>query len=224
MPKHGGHTIDQLVRRHIDALNHISTTCNSTVGIFSEGLGCYATFYLALAGGPAKSIICSNGPAILTEMKFQRAIFEGGEGAAGRRKKLLPAIRLLAKFFPWMKLRISTYLDFKELVDVNEGNREIEAPIVRSFDPDPDFDKRYPLSAIISLVSTTPPKPLSELRIPTMFLVPVRGFFPSYFRDLFSRLPDIEKRLVEVDSGVFWMLSHPNGAARMACDWFDETL
>ena len=76
----------------------------------------------------------------------------------------------------------------------------------------------------MSLVSTRPPKPLSELRIPTMFLVPVRGFFPSHLKDLFTQLPAIEKRLVEVDGGVFWMLSHPNNAAKIICSWFHETL
>lgn len=110
------------------------------------------------------------------------------------------------------------------MVDTKEENRRIEEPMVRSFDADPDFDRRYPLSAIMSLVSTSPPKPLSELKIPTMFLVPVRGFFPSYFKDLFNRLPAIEKVLVEVDGGVFWMLSHPNDAAKVICGWFAKTL
>ena len=191
MPKHGGYTISRLVRRHADALEHVSATFNKTIGVFSEGLGCYVAFYLALDGGPLKSIVCLNGPAILTEEKFQRAIFEGGEGAAGRRKRLLPLITLLAKLFPWLRLPISTYLDFKELVDTQEENRKIESPLVKSFDADPDFDRRYPLSAIMSLVSTPPPRPLSALSIPTMFVVPVRGFFPSYFVDLFSRLPSV---------------------------------
>jgi hypothetical protein len=57
-----------------------------------------------------------------------------------------------------------------------------------------------------------------------MVLVPVRGFFPSYFKDLYDRLPSIKKRLVKLDGGVFWMLSHPNQAAKIICDWFDESL
>lgn len=76
----------------------------------------------------------------------------------------------------------------------------------------------------MSLVSTPPPKLLSDLGVPTMFVVPVRGFFPSYFRDLYSRLPSIKKKLVEVDGGVFWMLSHPKDAAKLICDWFDQTV
>ena len=86
---------------------------------------------------------------------------------------------------------------------LDEENRKIEEPIVHSFDTDPDFDMRYPLSAIMSIVSTPPPKDLSVLQTPTMFLVPVRGFFQSYFKDLYDRLPRIKKRIVKIDGGVF---------------------
>lgn len=100
MPKHGGHTINQLVRRHADALQYISGAFNSKIGVFAEGLGCYAAFYLAITGGDSmKSLACLNGPAILTENKFHDAIL-GGKGAAKRRKRLLPFVRLLAKIFP----------------------------------------------------------------------------------------------------------------------------
>lgn len=161
MPKHGGFTISQLVDRHADALAHISQSFNDRIGVFGEGLGVYASFYLALAGSsPMRSIACLNGPAILTEEKFQRTILEGTKGAAKRRRQLLHLVRILVKLFPWVKMRISTYLDFKELVDTQEDNRKIEEPLVRSFDADPDFDERYPLSAIISLVSSPPPRPL----------------------------------------------------------------
>ena len=224
MPKHGGVTIDELVKRHFDAVTHISRTFNPTVGVFAEGLGCYAAFYMAVAGGPLKSIACLNGPAIMTEDKFREAIFGGGSGAAGRRKRLLPVIRLLARIAPWVKIRISTYLDFEELIDSDVNNRKIEEPFVRGFAADPDFDTHYPLSAVMSLVNTPPPRPLSELRVPTMFIIPKRGFFPGYFLDLYDRLPDIEKEKVEVDGGVFWMLSHPEEAARIVSGWFDRTL
>ena len=90
---------------------------------------------------------------------------------------------------------------------------------------DPDFDRWYPLSAVVSLVSTPPPEPISELKTPTMFLVPVRGWSdPSYVRDLYNRLPPVKKRFVEVDGSVFWMNSHPKEAARVICEWFDETV
>lgn len=224
MPKHGGQTINKLVIRHANALAHISNAFSDKIAIFAEGLGCYAVFYLSLAGGAMKSMACLNGPAILTEDKFHKAILEGDDGVTKRRRRLLPFIRLLGKLFPWITLPIYTYLDFPELVDIKEENRRIEESIVSSFDMDTDFDMRYPLSAIMSIISTPPPNDLSVLRTPTMFLVPVRGFLPSYFKDLYDRLPRIKKRLVEIDGGVFWMLSHPNHAARIICDWFDESL
>jgi hypothetical protein len=225
MPKHGGQTINKLVIRHADVLAHISNTFGNKIGVFAEGLGCYAVFYLALAGGVMKSIACLNGPAILTEEKFHKAILEGEDAVTKRRRRLLPFIRLLGKLFPWITLPIYTYLDFPEMVDKqDEENCRIEQPIVSSFKMDPDFDMRYPLSAILSILSTPPPKDLSVLRTPTMFLISVRGFFPSYFKDLYDRLPSIKKRLVELDGGVFWMLSHPNQAAKIICDWFDGSL
>lgn len=226
MPKHGGFTISQLEDRHADALAHISQSFNDRIGVFGEGLGVYASFYLALAGSsPMKSIACLNGPAILTEDKFHKTIFEGTKDSAKRRRQLLPFVRILAKIFPWAKMRISAYLDFKELIDTEEENRKIEEPFVRAFDNDPDFDMFYPLSAIMSLVSTPAPKPLSELKVPAMFIVPVRGFFPSYFHDLFNRLPRTDRnKLIEVDGGVFWILSHPKLASKIICYWFDKTL
>jgi pimeloyl-ACP methyl ester carboxylesterase len=225
MPKHGGQTIDKLVMRHADAHAHISNTFSGNMTVFAEGLGCYAVFYLALAtGGVMKSIACLNGPAILTEYKFHKAILQGDDAVTKRRRQLFPLIRLLGKLFPWITLPIYTYLDFPEMVDKeDEENRRIEEPIVHSFDTDPEFDMRYPLSAVLSIVSTPPPKDLSALQTPTMFLVPVRGFFPPYFKQLYDRLPSIKKRLVEIDGGVFWMLSHPNQAAKIICDWFDES-
>ncbi|NWG38202.1 hypothetical protein [Nitrososphaera sp.] len=224
MPKHGGYTISKLVARHKDALQHILTKFNDKIGVYAEGLGGYATFYLALAHGPMKSMVLENAPAILTEKKFHIALFEGKEHAAERRKKLLPLIKILAKLFPRMTLPISVYLDFSELIDTKQENREIERRLVESFLKDPDFDRRYPLSAIMSLVSTSPPNPLSVLKVPTMLLVAKRGLFASYLKDLYGQLPDIEKRLVEVDGGVFWMCSHKKEAVRVICGWFDKTL
>lgn len=50
----------------------------------------------------------------------------------------------------------------------------------------------------------TPPNPVDDLKIPTMFLVPTRGWAdPSYARDLYDRLPDIKKKFVEVYGSVF---------------------
>jgi hypothetical protein len=93
---------------------------------------------------------------------------------------------------------------------------------------DPDFDTWYPLSAIISLLLTPPPQPLMALQIPTMFMVALRGVggraYVDYLKDLYNRLPNVKKRLVEVDGSVYWMLSHPKEAAQVIGEWFDETL
>ena len=223
MPKHGGYPINSLMVRHKDALNYISRNFNDRIGVFAEGIGGYVVFYLALARGPLKSAAYQNAPAILTERAFQKALREGN-GSAKRRRMLLPAAKLLVKIFPKIKLPIWLYLDFAELVDAKEENRQIEAPCVKRYLEDPDFDRWYPLSAISSLVTTPPPNPLSELSVPTLFLLPKRGFYPSYEKDLFTRLPAIRKKLLEVDGGVFWMCSHPREAARIICGWFDETV
>lgn len=223
MPKHGGRTIDELVDRHARALRHIGHVCSDRIGVFAEGLGGYAAFYLALDHGPLGSLVCQNAPAILTEERFQRAMTDGS-GQARRRRAMLPLARSLAKTSPCTKLRISRYLDFEDLVDSEPSNRRIEAPMIRDYLRDPDFDRRYPVSAIMSLLDTPPPRPLSALRTPTMFIVPERGIVPEYFVDLFGRLPAIEKQLVHVDGSVFWMVSHPREAARVVCEWFDRTL
>ncbi len=223
MPKHGDATINELITRHSDAAEHIASQFNDRIGIFAEGLGGYATFYMGLAHGPVKSIVCQNSPALLTENTFQEAIKEG-PGAAKRRKTILSFANVLLKICPNMQVPIWLYLDFRELIDRKEDSRNVEARLVERYLKDPDFDRCYTLSAIMSLVSAPPPKPLIELKIPTMFLIPVRGLFPSYLKDLYNRLPAIKKRLVEVDGGAFWMCSHPKEAAEVICTWFDETL
>jgi pimeloyl-ACP methyl ester carboxylesterase len=224
MPKQGGATVGELVRRHSDAIEHISGTYSERVGVFGEGLGGFAVFYLALSHGPMKSAVYQNSPAVLTEAQFLRAI-STGTGAARRRKLFLPALRILSRIAPWAPVPVSLYLDFEELIDM-KGNRERETRLVKEgYLRDPGFDRWYPLSAVMSLVSTAPPGPLSSLEIPTMFLVPSRGWTdPSYLTDLYRRLPPIKKRLVEVNGGVFWMCSHPKEAATIICDWFDETV
>ncbi|HBG75146.1 MAG: hypothetical protein A2X25_13140 [Chloroflexi bacterium GWB2_49_20] len=74
MPKHGGYTVNQLLARHVDALKYISNDFNEHIGIFSEGLGGYVVFYLALAQGAMKSIVCQNSPAIMTGKEYQQAL------------------------------------------------------------------------------------------------------------------------------------------------------
>lgn len=223
MPKHGGATVGDLVRRHSDAIEHISDTYSDRVGVFGEGLGGFAVFYLALSGGPIKSAVYQNSPAVLTEGQFLKAV-STGRGAARRRKLFLPALRILSRIAPRAPVPVSLYLDFEDLIDM-EGNRERETRLVKEgYLRDPGFDRWYPLSAVMSL-ATAPPGPLFALEVPTMFLVPLRGWTdPSYLSDLYRRLPPIKKRFVEVNGGVFWMCSHPKEAAKIICDWFDETV
>jgi hypothetical protein len=223
MPKHGGYTIPELMKRHEDALVRIATEYNNRIGVFAEGLGGYATFYLSLISSSFKSAVYQNAPVIATEKQFHNA-FSTGNGSAKRRKLMLPLAKLLFKIFPKIRLPILLYLDFKEMIDTKPRNRIIEQPLIDHFSKDPEFDKYYPLSAIMSLVDTQPPNPLSMLKIPTMFIIPERGFFPGYQKDLYSRLPNIKKKIALVDGSVFWMLSNPKEASGIICDWFDETL
>jgi pimeloyl-ACP methyl ester carboxylesterase len=223
MPKQGGSTINELLVRHVDAAKNVSNHFNDRVGMFGEGLGGYVTFYLALAHGLVKSIVCQNAPAILTEKQFHDVMM-GNSGAAKRRKAFLPILKTLVRVAPNLRLPISLYLDFQELVDSEAANQNVEAPYVAAFRHDPDFDSWYRLAGIMSLVTTPPPNPLAELATPTMFLVPIRGLFPDYVRDLYRRLPSVPKKLIEVDGGVYWMCSHPTAAATTIGSWFAETL
>ena len=223
MPKHGGYTIQELMKRHDDALKQIAVEFNETIGVFAEGLGGYVAFYLSLTDNLMKSIVYQNAPVIATEKKFHDALMTG-TGSAKRRRMMLPLAKLLFRISPKIKLPIRMYLDFKEMIDTKPENQRIERPLIDNFYKDSDFDKFYPLSAILSLVNTPPPRLLSTLKIPTMFIVPERGFFPDYQKDLYARLPEVKKKIVLVDGGVFWMLSHPREAAKIICDWFYETL
>lgn len=224
MPKHGGSTLGELMPWHIDALKHISHCFNDRIGVYGEGLGGYVIFYLALAHGPAKSIICQNSPSITTEPEYLAAMLEG-RGAPQRRRIMLPFMRVLLRIFPKIQLPISSYLDWEELIDTKPENRDKEIRLVtEGYLKDPDFDKWYPLSAIMSLIASPPPNPLAELETPTMFLVSLRGAVPvPYLKSLYDRLP-VKKQWVDADGSVYWMLSHPRTAAKEICDWFDETL
>lgn len=215
MPKQGPRTIPELMRRHEDALRCIAHRWNDRIGVFAEGLGGYAAFYLALAQGSMRSLVCQNAPAILTDPDFHRAVSEG-EPLRALMMRLGPFLQRVA---PTLKLPISTYLNFKRLIDSPR-----EADTVAAYAKDPNFDRWYPISAVMSLVTTPPPAPLSNLQIPTMFLVPERGLAPAYVKNLFGRLPAIKKKLVSVDGGVFWMCSHPREAARVISSWFDESI
>jgi pimeloyl-ACP methyl ester carboxylesterase len=211
--KRGDFTISELVENCSDAAKYISASFNDRIGAIGPSLGGLVTFYLGLAHGPVKSISCQN-PGILTEKKFQDEVTK-------KAKKILPLAKLLAKLFPKLKIPTALYVDFKGFLETERERRIFEKGI-----KDPDTVKWYTLRAAMSQISTSPPNPLEELRIPTMFLAPTRDelMSVSYVRDLYDRLPPVKKKFVEVDGGHLWMLSHSREAAKMICDWFDETL
>jgi len=130
-------------------------------------------------------------------------------------------LKLLVRLLLGVKIPTTLYVDLRGLA---ESEREKEN--VEKYMRDPDIVKWYTLRGAMSQISTPPPNPIEELKIPTMFLVPARDklMSVSYVRDLYGRLPPIKKELIEVDGGHFWMISHFKEAAKVICDWFDETL
>ena len=224
MPKHGGLTIDRLVDRHRDAVSSIAQRFTRGVGIFGEGLGGYVTFYLALAGAPVTGIVCENSPAIMSEPAFREAVLTDAgpwTRSVRRRRLIVPVLPYLARLVPWLKVPVSSYLAWEDLIDTRPGSGETERRlVVDGYLKDPDFDRWYPLSAVTSLLTTPPPAPLESLTTPTMFIVASDGPTPGYIRDLYRRLPLARKRLVEVEGSVYWMLSHPERAAGLVAEWF----
>jgi hypothetical protein len=110
------------------------------------------------------------------------------------------------------------------LIDTRTDSRDLERRlVVDGYLKDPDFDRWYPLSAVLSLVTTPPPAPLEQLTTPTMFVVASEGPTPDYIVDLYQRLPAIPKRLIQVDGSVYWMLSHQRQATALIADWFSAT-
>jgi pimeloyl-ACP methyl ester carboxylesterase len=228
MPKHGGHTVPELMERHRDALAYLAHAVNRRIGVYAEGLGGYVAFYLALMHVPMQSIVCQNSPALMTDQAYHEALLQdtGPWTATVRRRKImLPIAKELAKVLPAMKIPIWMYLDWKALIDTNEGTYDIERQLVEEgYLRDPDFDRWYPLAHVMSLISTPPPNPLADLCTPTMFIVARGGPTPAYIKGLYNRMPPIKKKLTEVNGSVYWMLSHPVEAADIVCDWFDETV
>lgn len=39
-----------------------------------------------------------------------------------------------------------------------------------------------------------------------------------------NKAPTVKKKFFEINGGHLWMYSHPEEAAKIICDWFDETL
>lgn len=218
MPKQGPYKVSELIIRHEDAISHLQKVYGNNIHIFSEGLGGLVMLYVALKGVILKSLIFENSPAILTDPEFHRAMKK--DGRAGRRRTfLLPFFRVLVKIFPKMPVPIRAYLAWHEVIDRDPQNYSKEKQLVQNYDHDPDFDKNYPLDAVMSLVNTPPPGPLPELKTPTLFIWANRGLIPSYFKQLFSRLKMPLKQLEEVDGGVFWMLSNPEKASEIIIKW-----
>jgi pimeloyl-ACP methyl ester carboxylesterase len=213
-----------LVRRHIDALAQIARTHGERIGVFAEGLGGFVAFYVALAHGPMKSLVCMNSPALLDEPAFQNAVFHEDAQQGWKRRALVPLLSRLGRWTPNLPIPIRFFLDFRKMLDPVEPSHTFERKLIDAYLSDPGFDRSYPLAAVLSLISTPPPNPLAQLRTPTLFIVPKRGFAPDYERALCDRLPPIGKKLVEVDGSVFWMVSHPTDAAQLVCDWIAETL
>jgi hypothetical protein len=225
MPRQGGYTVDQLLVRHEDALRYIGTHFNDTVGVYSEGLGGYIAFYLALAHVPIGSLVCENSPAIMTEKAYHDALMSDAGGwtrSVRRRRLMMPLLGPLAGIAPRLKVPVSSYLSWKDIIDPRE---DVERRLVLDgYLKDPDFDRWYPLSAVMSLLSTPPPGPLEALTTPTMFMLASQGPTPGYITDLYHRLPVAQKRLVQIDGSVYWMLSHPRQAATLVGDWFAGSL
>jgi pimeloyl-ACP methyl ester carboxylesterase len=223
MPRHGDSTISELMTRHEDAVTYIFQKYQQSPGICAEGLGGLAAFYLTLRpGNQIKSAVFLNAPAVLTDPEFHKS-FTGGGGTADRRRRLMIIAKAAVKIIPSFKIPIKQYLDLEEMIDVDPENYKRERELVDAFTDDPDFDTHYSLSSVYSLVSTPPPGPLNNLKVPTMFIVLNRGFIPDYFKKLYEELP-CRKKIKEVNAGVFWMLSQPKQAAVQITEWFNETL
>src|SRR6266545_7656557 len=142
-----------------------------TIGVYGEGLGGYVIFYLALAHAPVGSIVCQNSPAIMTEPAYHDALLTDAgpwTRSVRRRRLMMPLLPRLARIAPNLKVPVSSYLSWQDLVDPREDvERRL---VVDGYLTDPDFDRWYPLSAVTSLMTTAPPGPLDGLTTPTMFV------------------------------------------------------
>jgi pimeloyl-ACP methyl ester carboxylesterase len=175
-------------------------------------MGGFVTFYLGLSDSAVKSIACLN-PGIVTEKAFRDEVT--------RLRKAPPLAGAVARVFPRMMIPTERCVDFTGLAGTDAEIKHVEAYL-----NDPAIVRRYSLRAVMSLISTPPPNPPEKLSVPTMFLALVRDALMSvsYVRSLYNRLPPIKKQLVEIDGSHYWMSSHAGEAAKVICDWFQETL
>ncbi len=209
----GDFTIPLLVENCKDVVSFISKNYNKRIGVIGGSLGGFVTFYLGLSNG-VKSIVCQN-PGILSEKRFCNEVIKNRKRTI---KILIPFIKRFSKIFPKFKINIDTYINPKGFLEREED--------LKIYMNDPDIVKEFTLRSIISQISTPPPKPLEKLKIPTMFLVPTKDrlMSVSYVKDLYNNLPNIKKRFVKINGYHDYLIFHPKEAAKVICDWFDETL
>lgn len=206
MPKHGVATVSQLVTRHRDALARIRATGCGRVAMYGGRPGRSRGLLWRPPGRIVGGVACENSPAILTEPEYRRSLLHDSglwTKAARRRRWLLPLLGPLVRVFPRLPIPIAAYLPWTDLIDSRLGPREREERLVREgYLQDPDFDRWYPLSAVMSLLTTPPPGRVEELMVPLMFTVAKDGPTPAYVESLFDHLPSHPKKLVRVDSSV----------------------
>ncbi len=210
----GDFTIPLLVENSKDVVNFISKNFNDRIGVIGGSLGGFVTFYLGLANSKVKSIVCQD-PGILSEKRFEKEVIRHRKRTA---KIILFLAKRFVKFFPKLKIDITTYIDSKGYIEKEED--------LKIYMNDPNIVKKFTLRSVISQISTPPPKPINTLKVPTMFLVPTRDKLMSisYVRDLFNKLPNIKKRFAKINGYHDYLIFHPKEAAKVICDWFDKTL
>lgn len=203
-----------------DAAKYISENYNDKVGVIGASMGGLVAMYVALSNGKAKSIVAQD-PGIVTEEAFRSALFQKGISNSTLGERLFPFGNVLARIFPKFWFPTKLYLNFKTLIDSNEEMQRLD-----TYFKDPDIVHWYTISALLSMISTPPLNPLSQLKVPIMFFSPVRdkAWSREYIKGLYNRLPSIKKKFIEVDGGHYFMLSHPRKAAELIGDWFRETL
>ena len=208
----GDFTLSELVRNCIDAIAYISNKYNERVGAVGVSMGGFVTLYLGLSHSAVESISCLN-PGIVTEKAFKDEVT--------RLRKTPPLASAVARLFPRRRIPTQRCVDFMGLARTEEEKRHVVTYL-----NDPTIVRSYTLRAVMSLISTPPPNPVEKLNVPTMFLAPTRDALMSvsYVRNLYDRLPPIKKKLVKIDESHYWMSSHPREAAKLMCDWFQETL
>lgn len=209
----GDFTVNELMENVKDAVKYVSDSFNGKIGVFGGSLGGFIVFYLALSGTKFGSAVCQN-PAILTDKKFQDEVTQ-------KAKFFLPVLKILVKFFPKMIIPRSLYVDAGGFSETEREKKDSA-----NFEKDPNALMYSTLRGIMSQITTAPPKSLDEVKIPVMFLAPVRDNLTSisYVKDLYEKLPQVKKRMIKINGGHLWLHSHPKDAAKIICDWFDETL